>query len=60
MNVDKKTGLVTSVEIRQSTGHKMLDQCVVDALQQWRFKPGTVSKVKTPITFSMAAQKSTN
>jgi len=57
MNVDKKTGVVTSVEILQSTGHKVLDQCAVAALQQWKFKPGTVWKVKTPITFQMPVEK---
>jgi len=60
MNIDKETGIVTSVEIMQSTGHKILDQCVLDALQQWRFQPETVSKVKTPVTFAMPAQKSAN
>ena len=57
MHVDKKTGLVTSVEILQSTGHAILDRAAVNALKRWRFDPHrtTVSKVKTPITFAMSA-----
>jgi TonB family protein len=33
MRVDEPTGAVTSVEILQSTGHKILDRAAVDALK---------------------------
>jgi TonB family protein len=53
MHVDVKTGTVASVEVTQSTGHKMLDEVCVNVLSRWRFKPGTAApKVKVPITFA--------
>ena len=52
MHIDTNTGAVTSVEITQSTGHKILDDACLNALKQWRFKPGVVPpKLKTAITF---------
>lgn len=63
MHVDVKTGFVTSVEVTQSTGHKMLDDACLDALKRWKFKPGAAApKVKTPITFTQPVdgQKSPN
>jgi TonB family protein len=53
MNVDQKTGAVTSVEILQSSGHKILDKAATDTFSRWRFKPGAVApKVKTPVTWT--------
>ncbi|PYJ79337.1 MAG: hypothetical protein DME69_05200 [Verrucomicrobia bacterium] len=37
----------------QSIGSPILDNAATSAFRQWRFKPGTVSKVKIPITFTM-------
>lgn len=34
-----------------STGHKFLDDVALAAFRKWRFKPGTVSQVRIPITF---------
>ena len=60
MHVDVKNGCVRSVEITQSTGHKILDDACVNALRRWRFKLGTaVPIVKTPITFWQQSEKST-
>ena len=53
LNVDPATGYVVSVEMRQSTGNKLLDAATVSAFRRWRFKPGTVSIVRTPITFTL-------
>ena len=52
LHVDRKTGLVTNAEMAESTGHEILDQSALEAFRQWRFKPGTVSKVRAPISFS--------
>src|SRR5205085_12022283 len=52
MHVDKKSGAVTSVKILQSAGHKILDKAATDAFSRWQFKPGTVEKVKTPVTWT--------
>jgi len=51
LTVDKATGAVTEAHISQSTGHKVLDDSALEAFRRWRFKPGTVSKVKIPISF---------
>ena len=53
MKIDPKTGLVVRVVMYVSTGETILDQATRDALSQWRFKPGIVSAVKIPITYSM-------
>ncbi|MGI9089013.1 MAG: energy transducer TonB [Chthoniobacterales bacterium] len=53
MTVDTSSGAVTSAEMATSTGNSALDNAAVSAFRRWRFKPGTVSKVRTPITFTM-------
>jgi TonB family protein len=52
--VDQTTGLVTSVSMTQSTGNAILDNATLSAFKRWRFKPGTVSVVRTPITFTLS------
>ncbi len=58
--VDRKTGVVTSVTVEKSTGHKILDDAGIRAFSQWRFKPGVVSegKLKVPINFQMDGVRS--
>jgi TonB family protein len=52
MHVDTKTGFVKSVEVTQSTGHKVLDDAVVSAFSRWRFEAGKAApRVKSPVTF---------
>ena len=53
MTVDPSSGAVTSAVMAQSTGNPILDSAATSAFKRWRFKPGTVSKVRTPITFTM-------
>src|SRR6478736_1166600 len=53
MSVDTGSGAVTSAEMAQSTGSPILDNAATSAFRRWRFKPGTVSRVRTPITFTM-------
>ena len=52
-NVDPGSGNVTSATMAQSVGNPILDNAAVSAFRQWRFRPGTVSKVRIPITFTM-------
>ncbi len=54
MVVDTSTGNVKRVYMAIGTGSPILDKAATDAFRHWRFKPGVVSRVKTPITFSMA------
>jgi TonB family protein len=54
LSVDPASGRVTGASMEQSTGDPTLDKSAVDAFRKWRFKPGTVSKVKVPIEFTMS------
>jgi len=54
MTVDPSSGSVTNAEMAQSTGSPVLDNAATSAFRRWRFKPGTVSRVRTPITFTMS------
>ena len=47
------SGNVTGASMASSTGNPILDNAALSAFRQWRFKPGSVSKVKIPITFTM-------
>jgi periplasmic protein TonB len=53
VEVDPGSGSVTSASMAQSIGNSILDNSATSAFRQWRFRPGTVSKVKIPITFTM-------
>jgi periplasmic protein TonB len=53
VDVDPASGNVTSATMAQSIGSPILDNAAVTAFRQWRFRPGTVSKVRIPITFTM-------
>jgi protein TonB len=54
MTVDTSSGAVTDATMAQSTGNPILDNSAIAAFKRWRFKPGTVSKVRTPITYTMS------
>jgi len=51
VSVDPRNGSVTEASMAQSTGDPRLDNAAIRAFRRWRFKPGTVSKVKIPIEF---------
>ena len=53
VEVDAGSGSVTSASMAQSIGNPILDNAALSAFRQWRFKAGSVSKVKIPITFTM-------
>jgi TonB family protein len=54
VHVDEPTGVVTSVDVLQRTGHDSLDRACLDALKRWRFFPHSkIKKLKIPITFVM-------
>ena len=54
MTVDAASGKVTELTMEQSTGNPILDKTTTEAFKQWRFKPGTVSRVRVPITYKPA------
>ena len=53
MSVDPVTGNVSSVAMAKSTGNPVLDNAALSGFRRWRFKPGTVSTVTCPITFTL-------
>lgn len=55
LHVDRKNGLVRSIEVEKSTGHKILDNASIAAFTVLRFKPYTVLRVTIPVAFVMPA-----
>jgi TonB family protein len=53
VTVDQALGTVTDVFMTQSCGNAILDNSTLDALRRWRFKPGNVTKVQVPITYTL-------
>jgi TonB family C-terminal domain len=53
LTVDQTSGTVTSVLMMQSCGFAILDNSTLDALRRWRFRPGSVTKVQVPITYTL-------
>ena len=51
MLVDTASGKVTTAMMAESTGNAILDKVTTDTFRQWRFKPGTVSQVRVPVTY---------
>jgi len=53
LTIDQTFGTVTDVLMVQSCGNASLDNSTLDALRRWRFKPGSISKVQVPITYTL-------
>lgn len=53
LTIDLATGYVVEVRVVRSTGHAVLDGATISGLRRWRFRPGTVSSVQTPITYTL-------
>jgi TonB family protein len=51
VTVDTPTGTVTNASMFQSTGKPLLDRITIQTFKNWRFKPGTVSRVRVPISY---------
>jgi TonB family protein len=51
MTVDTASGNVTNAVMEKSTGNGILDKVTTDAFRKWQFKPGTVSKLRVPISY---------
>jgi TonB family protein len=53
LTIDQTSGMVTDVLMTQSCGNAILDNSTRDALRRWRFKPGNVTRVQVPITYTL-------
>ena len=51
VTVDPATGSVTNATMFQSTGNSLLDKVTTQTFRSWRFKPGTASEVRIPISY---------
>lgn len=51
VTVDPATGTVTNATMFQTTGKPLLDNLTMQTFKSWRFKPGTVSQVRVPISY---------
>jgi protein TonB len=54
MSVDPGSGSVIDVRMSTSTGSAFLDNAAIAGFQRWRFKPGSVSTVTCPVTFTLS------
>lgn len=53
LNIDQTSGGVTDVVMMQSCGNTILDNSTLDAFRRWRFKPGNVTRVQVPVTYTL-------
>jgi protein TonB len=53
VDVDPASGNVTDAHVTQSIGNSILDDAATSTFRRWKFRPGTVSKVRIPITFTL-------
>ena len=51
-DVDSASGKIRAIQMLQSTGDSRLDDVALRIAHRWRFKPGTVSKVRAPVVFT--------
>ena len=53
LTVDQTSGTVTDVRMAQSCGNVILDNSTLDVFRRWRFKPGGVTQLEVPITYTL-------
>jgi TonB family protein len=56
MMIDSRRGSVTHVSMLKSTGNASLDDAAMRSFRRWRFRPGSISRLKAPVTFRLTAQ----
>jgi periplasmic protein TonB len=54
MSIDPGSGNVTDVTMAKSTGSPFLDNAAIAGFRRWRFKPGSISTVTCPVTFTLS------
>ena len=53
LTVDPTSGLIVGATMEKRIGSQILDNATLSAFRRWRFKPGTPSTVRIPITFNL-------
>lgn len=57
LDIDVRNGHVTRALVAVSSGHKFLDNVALRTFREWRFKPGTVSRVKVPARWTLDSER---
>jgi TonB family protein len=57
LNINAKTGQVTSIKVERGTGYELLDVAALKALIKWRFKPNTFTRVHVPVLFGFSSYR---
>lgn len=52
--LDPKTGAVTRVIVKKSTGFFVLDRTAIRALERWKWKPGKWKEIGMPVRFTLS------
>ena len=55
--IERDTGAVVQVTVKKSTGYATLDTSAIQALKQWRFRPGSWKTLDIPVDFRIARTK---
>jgi len=50
---EARAALEQALKLAESTGNQFLDNAALAGFRRWRFKPGTVSSVICPVTFTL-------
>jgi TonB family protein len=53
LTIDQTSGTVIDVLMTESCGNVILDSSTRDALRRWRFRPGRVTNVQVPVTYTL-------
>lgn len=56
LNIDRE-GVVSSVQIIQSSGHEILDEAVAGTLKTWKFEKGAVRMQEIPVRFVLKQER---
>jgi protein TonB len=57
LTVAPAVGSVIDVRMAQSSGSVILDNATIEAFRRWRFKPGSVTSVHVPITYTLSGAR---
>jgi len=53
LHINRETGTVDSIDLKKSTGHKILDDAAIRCFLRWRFIPGKYTIVKVPVQYTL-------
>jgi len=51
--INVKTGSVTNIMVKRSTGFALFDDSIIRSFRQWRWRPGTWKEIEFPVIFEL-------